>query len=161
LPGWLSGYSFLFPTAQHIHQAQALRGGASAGAETMSAADDSGTLQLAAQRLLLNLQEAGFKVRMAPPGSPGALQLRLAHLDETMPRAALDQMLAAFGEKVTVNGVNPHSLWEAEKAAIQESTVIPLLWLPRAWAVGARVRNLRLTPDGEPRLADASLEAAK
>jgi peptide/nickel transport system substrate-binding protein len=69
--------------------------------------------------------------------------------------------LAAFGETVTVNGTSPHALWQAEKSALQNGTVVPLLWLPRAWAVGARVRDLRLTGDGEPMLADASLEGGK
>ena len=161
LPGWLSGYSFLFPTAQHIHQAQALRDGAFPAPVTMSAESDRATLQLAAERLSLNLQEAGFKVRMGSSGPQAAIELRLVHLHETMPRAALDQMLAAFGENVTVSGTSPHSLWQAEKSALTKGTVVPLLWLPRAWAVGARVRDLRLTADGEPMLADASLEGGK
>jgi hypothetical protein len=35
------------------------------------------------------------------------------------------------------------------------------LWLPRAWAAGERVRDLRLSVDGEPLLADASVEGGK
>jgi hypothetical protein len=38
--------------------------------------------------------------------------------------------------------------------------LIPLLFLPRAYAVGERVRDLRLGPDGAPELAGASLEDA-
>ena len=161
LPEWLSGYSFLFSTDRHIHKAQAMRGGALAAPVTMSAESGRGTLQLAAERLSLNLQEAGFKVRMAAPESQAALKLKMVHLDETMPRAALDEVLAALGENVTVHGTDAHSLWEAEKAALQKGTVIPLLWLPRAWAVGARVRDLRLSADGEPMLADTSMEGGK
>lgn len=161
LPEWLSGYAFLFSTERHIHKAQALRGGALSVPVTMSAESGGSTLQLAAERLSLNLQEAGFKVRMAASDTKAALQLRLVHLDETVPRAALDEMLTELGQNVTVNGTKPHALWEAEKSVLQKATVIPLLWLPRAWAVGARVRDLRLSADGEPLLAGASLEGGK
>jgi hypothetical protein len=87
--------------------------------------------------------------------------LQLIHLEETAPRAALDEMLAAFGLNVTVDGTGAQALWQAESTALKNNTVVPLLWLPRAWAVGERVRDIRLSPDGEPLLAEASLEGAK
>lgn len=161
LPESLSGYAFLFPTDRDLSRARALRGGAPAPPMTMSAEPGGGTLQLAAERLALNLHEAGFNVQVASPGGAAVMHLRLAHLEETNPRAALDEMLAAFGQTGTVNGTDPRSLWLAESTALQNHTVVPLLWLPRAWAVGERVRDLRLSRDGEPLLASASLEGAK
>jgi peptide/nickel transport system substrate-binding protein len=161
LPESLSGYAFLFPTERDLNRTRALRGGAPPQPMTMNADPGSGTLQLAAERLALNLHEAGFAVQMAPSGALAVLSLRLVHLEEASPRAALDEMLARFGQNVTVTGTDPHSLWLAESAALQNHTVVPLLWLPRAWAVGERVRDLRLSPDGEPLLASASLEGAE
>ncbi len=161
LPGWLSGYGFLFPTARNLSGAQALRGGAFAAPVTLSAKGDNAILQLAAERLALNLNEAGFKMRTGLSNAQSGLQLRVVHLGETQPRAALDEMLNAFGINVTVSGSNPEVLWGVEKTALQNATVAPLLWLPRAWASGERVRDLRLSPDGEPMLADVSLEDAK
>jgi len=161
LPESLSGYSFLFPTERDLNRARALRGGAPSPPMTISADSGSGSLRLAAERLALNLHEAGFIVRTAPTGTPAVLNLRLVHLEEASPRAALDEMLARFGQSVTVNGTDPESLLLAENTALQNHTVVPLLWLPRAWAVGERVRDLRLSPDGEPLLANASLEAAR
>jgi len=38
--------------------------------------------------------------------------------------------------------------------------IVPLLYLPRAYAVGGRVRDLRLGADGTPQIANASLEDA-
>jgi hypothetical protein len=38
--------------------------------------------------------------------------------------------------------------------------IIPLLYLPRAYAVGGRVRDLWLSADGAPQLANTSLEDA-
>jgi MarR-like DNA-binding transcriptional regulator SgrR of sgrS sRNA len=161
LPEWLSGYAFLFSIDRDLNRARALRGGAAPQQTTMNTEPASGTLQLAAGRLALNMNEAGFAVQMAQAASNSGLQLRLAHLEEAAPRAALDEMLAGFGQNVTVTGTDPHSLWLAESTALRNHTVIPLLWLPRAWAVGDRLRELRLSLDGEPLLADASLEGAK
>lgn len=161
LPEPLSGYAFLFSTDRALNRARALRGGAPSPPMAMSAGSGGATLRLAAERLALNLQEAGFTVQMAPPGAPAVLNLELVHLEEASPRAALDEMLARFGQNVTVSGTYPHALWLAENTALQNHTVLPLLWLPRAWAVGERVRDLRLSPDGEPLLAGASLEGAK
>lgn len=161
LPQSVSGYAFLFSTDRDLNRARALRGGASAPTMTISAEPGGGTLQLAAERLALNLHEAGFSVQMALPGSSAIMNLRMVHLEEVSPHAALDEMLAGFGQNGSVSGTDSRSLWQAENTALQNHTVIPLLWLPRAWAVGERVRDLRLSPDGEPLLAGASLEGAK
>jgi hypothetical protein len=59
-----------------------------------------------------------------------------------------------------VTGTDPASLWQSEQAALANATVVPLLWLPRAWATGERVRDLRLSPDGIPLIAGASLEGS-
>ena len=37
-------------------------------------------------------------------------------------------------------------------------TVVPLLYLPRAYGVSARVHNLVLSPSGVPQLANVSVE---
>jgi len=161
LPQALSGYAFLFPVSRDLNGARALRGGASSPAATFSAPAGDGALQLAAERLALNLHEAGFSVSMAPAGAPSNLALRLVHLEAVTPRAALDQMLEALAQNVTVAGTDPVSLWRSESEALRNETVIPLLWLPRAWAVGPNVRGLRLSADGSPLLADASLEGPK
>jgi peptide/nickel transport system substrate-binding protein len=160
LPQKVSGYAFLFGTDRDLNRARALRGGASPtplGIET----EPGATMRLAGERLALNLHEAGFNARMAPPVKPAAMDLQLMHLEETGPRAALDEMLATFRLNVTVTGTGAQSLWQAESSALKANTVVPLLWLPRGWAVGERVRDIRLSPDGEPLLADASLEGAK
>ena len=51
--------------------------------------------------------------------------------------------------------------FKVEQAVLDEKKIIPLLDLPRAYAKGARVRDLRLREVGLPDLADASLEAAQ
>jgi peptide/nickel transport system substrate-binding protein len=172
LPQELSGYAFLFPADQDLDRARALRGGTTVamvmlGATDVSVADMSATGQLVAARLALNLHEAGFNVQTAPSGSrqtgaqTGPLELRRIHLEATGARAALDEVLARFGQNSTVTGTDAASLWQVERGVLENETIVPLLWLPRAWAAGERVRDLRLLPDGEPDLPDASLETGK
>jgi ABC-type transport system substrate-binding protein len=161
LPQSLSGYSFLFPPDRNLDRARNLRGGSSTSPITLSADDTSANLQLAAERLALNLHEVGFNIQPVAgihPESP--LQLRRVHLEAASPRPALDELLAHLGQNGTVTGTDPASLWQSEQAALANATVVPLLWLPRAWATGERVRDLRLSPDGIPLIAGASLEGS-
>ncbi|MGB8259825.1 MAG: hypothetical protein WCE75_05725, partial [Terracidiphilus sp.] len=51
-------------------------------------------------------------------------------------------------------------LYQAEREFLSRGTLVPLLYLPRAWAVGPRLRDLHLAADGAPDLANASLEDA-
>lgn len=162
LPESISGYAFLFPAQQDVDRARALRGGATVSTLAVSVSGSSPAMELAAERLALNLREAGFAVQIAAgSGSAAPLALRCVHLESVAPRAALDEMLARFGQNGSVSGTEPAALWRAEQTALGNSTIVPLLWLPRGWAVGERVRDLRLGPDGRPRLADASLETAR
>lgn len=156
LPAALSGYSFLFPPDRDLDRARTLRGPVPPGALSLAVMDPTPTLQLAAERLALNLREDGFNVQMGAPHP--ALTLRRVHLQATAPRAALDEMNALFGQNGRVTGTDPVALWQSEQAILANGTVVPLVWLPRAWAAGDRVRDLRLSPDGVPLLADASLE---
>ena len=167
LPGALSGYSFLFPTDRDLERARALRGGAGTAPVQLSSENADATMQVAAERLALNLHEAGFNVQVSPAaarpvGSPGGmLTLRRVHLQATDAEAALDEMLARFGENGSVTGTDAASLWREEHGFLEKETVVPLLWLPRAWAAGDRVRDLRLLSDGEPDVSDASLESPR
>jgi len=167
LPGWISGYMFLFPSDRDLDRSRALRGGQTPGGLTLaldpSLANMSATGQVAAERLALNLHEAGFDVHTgaAGPRPTAALVLQRVHLEATSPEAALDEILVRIGQNGSVSGTDRAALWQEERGVLDDDTVVPLLWLPRAWAVGERVRDLRLLSDGEPDLSDASLEGGK
>lgn len=162
LPESLSGYAFLFSTDRDLDRARVLRGGATPPVLALAVDDTGASMQLAAERLVLNLHEAGFNVQIASSIShPAPLTLRRVYLQAASPRAALDEMLARFGQNGTVSGTDPASVWQSEQAALANATIVPLLWLPRAWAVGERVRDLSLSPDGMPSLANASVEGTQ
>jgi peptide/nickel transport system substrate-binding protein len=161
LPQSMTGYSFLFPTERDLNKAHELRGGLTTGTLTLATQGD-GAMQLAAQRILLNLREAGLNVQMASAGTQHAdLMLREIPLAEGEPAAALEQAMRSAGDLTPMTAATPQELLKVEQTLLDEKRVIPLLDLPRAYAIGARVRDLRLLADGAPDLADASLEATQ
>jgi peptide/nickel transport system substrate-binding protein len=161
LPQSLTGYAFLFPADRDLNRANELRGGLTPPSLTL-VTDGDGAMQLAAQRIALNLREAGFNVQVANAHNAHAdLALRKLPLDGADPGAALETLLRSAGENVPVAGRNPAALYRAEHDVLELHTIVPLLDLPRAWATGSRVRDVRLRADGTPDLAGASLEATQ
>ncbi|MBT9331900.1 ABC transporter substrate-binding protein [Paracidobacterium acidisoli] len=165
LPEALSGYAFLFAPDRDLNRAVALRGGATSSVLTLAAEDGGAELQLAIERIALNLREAGFRAQVMPAAQSGQGQpdilLRRVSLEETQAGAALNEMLESFGQHGTASGTDTAALYRAERDFLAGHTVVPLLWLPRAWAVSERVRDLRLAADGSPQLSDAASEDTK
>jgi peptide/nickel transport system substrate-binding protein len=161
LPAEMTGYSFLFSTERDLNKAHELRGGVSTPMLTL-VAEGGPVMQLAAQRIALNLRDAGFNVQV---GNAGAAQhvdltLRRVALEASEPGAALESVLRSAGLGVPVNEDAPEGVYKIEREVLDTHRIIPLLYLPRAYAVGGRVRDLRLSADGAPQLADVSLEDA-
>jgi len=161
LPQAMSGYSFLFPTARDLNKAHELRGGLAAGELTLAVEGD-GAMQLAGQRIALNLREAGFNVQMAPAGVQRSdLVLRKFLVAGDDPAAALERILWDAGLLAPVNEERSSDLYKREQAILENRRIIPLVDLPAGFASGARVRNLHLRSDGTPDLAGTSLEDAR
>ena len=161
LPNALTGYAFLFPTGRDLNKAHELRGGIAPPPLTMTV-EGGGAMQLAAQRIALNLHEAGFNVQVvgAAPGHHSDLVLRELPLEGTQPSVALESVLRAVGRSAAVEEQSLASTLKVEREVLSRNTLIPLLYLPQAIAVSGRVRDLRLGADGEPDLAGVSLEDA-
>jgi len=160
LPQSLTGYSFLFSTERDLNRAHELRGGQTPPPLTLGV-EGNGTMQLAAQRIALNLREAGFNVQIANTNAESTnLVLRKLPLGGGDPAAALEPMLRSVGQTALVDEMTPAALFKVEQDLLNQKKVIPLLDLPRAYAIGGRVRDLKLRADGTPDLAGASLEDA-
>jgi MarR-like DNA-binding transcriptional regulator SgrR of sgrS sRNA len=164
LPASLSGYGFLFPAERDLVRAQALRGGVTPPSFSL-AVDGTGAMQLAAERLALNLHDAGFTVRVIAPGPNGFvpradLVLRAVPLMGGTPAEALDAMLRRLGMNALAMAQDPAATYKAERDFLDQHAVIPLLYLPRAWAVSGRLRDLQLTAEGLPDLANVSLQSS-
>ena len=167
VPDALTGYGFLFPVGRDLARAQELRGAGGGGPLTLAVDGTNPAVQLAAERIALNLREAGFHVQVVtrstaaePAGAP-ELELKRIHRESGDAQAALEQMLAAFNQPLTDESSDPAALYREEASFAQTHQAVPLLYLPRAFGVGARVLGLRLSSDGVPLLADVSLEDAK
>jgi MarR-like DNA-binding transcriptional regulator SgrR of sgrS sRNA len=161
LPSALTGYSFLFPTERDLNKSHEKHGGVTPSPLIMTA-EGGGAMQLAAQRIALNLHEAGFNVQVVAAGGarPADLALRGLPLPSNQPQAALEAMLRGAGIQTPVLDLTPAGLFRVESDFLETHTLIPLLYLPRAYAIGDRLRDLRLGADGAPLLAGASLEDA-
>ena len=162
LPNELTAYSFLFPTAANVPRARELRGGQSPPVRLGVDASNP-VLQLVAERLALNLRDAGWTVQVVPQAAnPHTdLTLKLVHLEAAGPAPALREMIERFGGRFNGEAPDPAALYRAEKTFLQSYNVVPLLYLPRAYGVSSRVHNVILSPDGTPLVANLSLEDAK
>jgi len=158
LPSAITGYSFLFSADRNIVKARELRGGLMPPQLTLSA-DSDDAMQLAAQRIALNLREAGFNVQVAAREAHqhNDLVLLRATLESNQPQAGMESLLRSWGVAAPVLEQTPAGLFRVEREFLETHTLIPLLYLPRAYAVSGRVRDLRLSPNGTPLLAGVSL----
>jgi ABC-type transport system substrate-binding protein len=161
LPAELTGYAFLFSPDRDLNKAHELRGGAGLATLTL-AADSSPAMQLTAQRIALNLRDAGINVQLVAPSAPQHIDLTLRRfaLQSSQPQSALESILRDAGLPIPVAEETPAGLYKTEREILDTHMIVPLLYLPRAYAVGGRVRDLRLGADGTPQIANASLEDA-
>jgi peptide/nickel transport system substrate-binding protein len=156
LPQSLSGYAFLFPSERDLARAQQLLGGVKPPKLSLGY-EGAGSMPLAAQRIAINLREAGFDVQVNG-ATHGDLMLRTIPLASGNPAAALESVLHTLGETEPLVATSPTAVYRAEHDFLDRKTLVPLLDLPRAWAAGTRVRDLTLGSDGTPDLANAWIE---
>lgn len=161
LPQSISGFAFLFSTERNLARARELRGSSALSALVLESSGD-GARQLAAQRIVLNLREAGFNVQIGSAGSRTPdLILRSFRIESGDPASDLAEIMMAAGEAQSAVGSEPSAVYKAERDFLERRTLIPLVHIPRAYAIGARVRDFRLSSGGAPDLASASVEAAR
>ena len=158
LPSAITGYGFLFPADRGVDKARELRGGLTPPPLTIST--DGGPANAtcgAADRA----QSARGGIRCAGGHAGGAsadmVPLQLT-LQSNQPQAALESLLRSVGISSPVVEDTPAGLYKVERDFLPTHTLVPLLYLPRAYAVGGRVRDLSLSPDGTPMLAGVSLQ---
>ena len=158
LPQRLTGYSFLFPTDRDVNKANELRGGLTTTQLTLSAEGDA-AMQLAAQRIALNLHEAGFNVQVTNASAQHAdIVLRKLLIAGSDPAAVLKRIVWDMGKVGSITEQTDAALFKREQTILDDKRIVPLLCLPEAFASGPRVRDLHLRADGTADLADASLE---
>ncbi len=162
LPNWLSGYSFAFHASQNLARAKELRSQIHPAPELVLSADGNDpVLQLIAERLVLNARDAGIAVHTSTATSHTSLRLMRVHVEESNPSAAFVDVAGqlAPGERAPADDIA--AVFHQEQELLSKRSVIPLLYLPRAFACSARLHDLSMKTDGSIRVADFWLEDGK
>jgi MarR-like DNA-binding transcriptional regulator SgrR of sgrS sRNA len=150
LPQWLSGYAFLFAPARDLGKAKQL----AANAQPLAFGYDrqDATLRAVAERIAVNASEVGIVLRAGEPAGVRLIRTRVAAPDVTL---ALRDLAAALGGSEVVNGG-----YEAERALLEESHVVPLFHLPACYQVNGRVRDWPAPASDRWRMEDVWLAEA-
>jgi peptide/nickel transport system substrate-binding protein len=166
LPNWISGYAFLLPHTRDLDRARQLRAQLSLAAPMhnlptlkIAADKDDPVLEFIAERIALDLREAGLTVQTSPRNVADLFVTR-GTLQSTAPGVAFQATAIGFTKTIVAPPEPIQRVYEAELDLVTQATVIPLAYLPRNYAIAQRVRNWSATPDGRPRLEQLWLEAA-
>jgi hypothetical protein len=122
-PQWASGYAFLFPVQQDLVRARALAASHKGGPLVLGYRPADTLVRQLADRVAVNARDAGILLQV----KPGAGDLNIFREPSTA--------MAFAG-------------YEAERAAIDERKWIPLVHVPRLFAIHSRVRGWEAVHDG-------------
>jgi peptide/nickel transport system substrate-binding protein len=159
LPGWMTGYAFLFDASQNVTRARQLAVEAGRARPLTLAYDAQDPLLRAiAERIALDARSAGLSVTPAPASRADARLVRIALPGRDAP-AALEMLATALGARAEKVGPSPEDWYAAERRLREELRIVPLLHLPLANGVAPRVKNWPASQGGAWPLADVWLEA--
>ena len=172
LPQWSSGTAFLFPAAAPSladleHAKELWKQIAPSGALVLGYDSADPLEQSVAERIVVNAKEAGMSVRaQAMPRASAGAAGQATHVDvglvrwgmtSPLPGVALKDFLAriysgplagvetdAFPETTS-----PEEIYKQQRAVLNTYRVVPLVWLPQVYGLGARVRDWKAPGPGE------------
>jgi ABC-type transport system substrate-binding protein len=142
LPQWISGYAFLFPTAQDLPRARTLANDLPPAARALTLTYDPAmrAARPLAERVAVNARDAGINVQVSPQNPHADVRLvevRLASLD---PEHALAALAAALGLPAPAGSGSAAALYESERKLLEDFRAVPLFQLPVLYAASSRVR---------------------
>lgn len=148
LPQWMTGYSFAFAATQDLTRARQLRteSGAKAIAVGYSSAD--ALARVIAERVVLNARDGGFAAQLVTDVASADLVVERITLRSADPWAALSQAASEYGVPVEFKGATWQDLFNAERDFLAKRVVVPIVHLPRVYAVAPRLRNVSIGPEG-------------
>ena len=129
-PQWLSGYAFVFPVQTDLSRAKALLGSRPPQLTLSYTAGDA-LLRLIAERIAVNARDIGLAIQ---PKSVAGAELKMQR-----------------------EPVQEWPNYDAERAAIEDRKLIPVVHVPHLYAIHNRVRGWEEAHDG--RSADLRLES--
>lgn len=171
LPQWSSGTAFLFSTAADVPRAKELAAEIGGSLRIVLGYDAADSLeQSIAERVAVNAREAGIALTaQAIAGAAADYDARLVRLRMASPHAreALAHFVAVLNPLAGLDAAAPpepasvEQIYATEHAIVSSARVVPLVWLPPVYGLGARVRDWQPPAAGEGwPLADVWLEGA-
>jgi len=167
LPQWVSGYSFLFPVTTGLERARQLRRDLGSAPSLTLAYDWSDPLARAiAERVSVNARDAGIAIQpygenLSARGANADVRVVRMPLTSGDPAAALDAISAATGRQSAVQSDSPEQLYASDRALRGDFRLVPIVYMPQAWALAAGVRGWVTPRQGGWRLTDVWLEGEK
>lgn len=126
LPGWLSGYSFLFPPTRDVAKARAMGRNA---VLNLGVEGEEPWMRAVADRIAVNATEAGLTVKVNS-GAPDARLMKI-EIPGSTASAALMALAARFGVKPASGA----SEYDVEKTLLDDGRIVPLSHLPQVFAL--------------------------
>ena len=167
LPQWVSGYSFLFPVSTNLERARQLRRDLGSASSLTLAYDWGDPLTHAiADRVSINAKDAGIAIQAYGENlsaRAGNADLRVVRIPLASgdAAAALAALAGGTGKQSATIADSPDTLYSAERSLRGDFQIVPIVYVPEAWALGAQVRNWATPREGGWRLADVWLEGEK
>ena len=169
LPGWLSGYAFLFSKVHDPARARQLIARMEHPVPALALSYDAldPLARDIAERIAVDAREAGITLQVST--APARSDLRLVRIrpGSLQPAAALADLAAFFHLSESVN-LLPRStheaLYHAERALLEDFRVIPLFHLPELYALSPRVKTWTqpgVSKSGEWNLEDVWIDVEK
>jgi peptide/nickel transport system substrate-binding protein len=149
LPNWMTGYALAFSPAQDLARARQLKN--ESGSRVTIGIGYSGADPLArviAERVVLNARDAGFAAQLVTDVAAADVVVERITLRSADPWAALSQVANDYGIQVEFKGAVWQDLFNAEHDLLAKRVVVPIVHLPRVYAISNRARGVRVAPDG-------------
>jgi hypothetical protein len=158
LPQWLTGYAFLFPTAQDLPRARQL----AAGARPFTLGVEDAGERAIAERIALNARDAGLSIAVTMQPATADIRLTELRVASSDPAKALAAMASTLGAPEPTRLDSAEALFNAERAMLDAFKVIPLIHLPDVYGTAVRVRGgPGISPVGEWQFENLWLEGLR
>lgn len=143
LPQWLSGYAFLFQTVPDVPRAKQLIVQLRLPSINLTYPANDSFARSVADRIALNARDAGVTIQPTtnPGGNLTLVRWPLKSADAAMELTRLLQFLGASERAGPLDPTKPETLYEAERALLDDHRVIPLVYLPELYGLAPRVHN--------------------
>jgi len=152
LPQWLSGYAFLFQTAPDPARARQLISQLRLPSINLTYPANDSFARSVADRVALNARDASIAIQPTanPGGSLTLVRWPLESADATAELSKLLGLLGAAEHAASIDPTNPETLFEAERALLDDHRIIPLVYLPELYGLSPRVHNWEAAQQRDP-----------